>query len=75
MPQIAAGIEALINIATSTPKPQAVHQYSVLHFSVGTGNHEEAMVAVYDTVYQFYRNFWLSKDTSQTYPYAVHISV
>lgn len=33
------------------------------------------MTTVYDTVYQFYRNFWLSKDTAQTYPYAVHISV
>lgn len=68
-------MEALINIATGTSSLQGVHLYGIRHFSVNTSACEEAMTTVYDTVYQFYRNFWLSKDTSETYPYAVHISV
>ena len=73
--QVVAGTEALINIATSTPQLRTLHQPKVTYFQVGTSDSIQAMRDVYNNAYSHYRNYWLSKDTTETYPVAVHIRV
>lgn len=54
--QIAAGVEALIDIATGISELQGMHLYGTRYFSVNTSLCEEAVATVYDTVYQF--SYW-----------------
>lgn len=73
--EIVAGVEALINIATSTPEIRTVHQTEITYFQVNTSNDDQAIRDVYYTSYNAYRNQWLSSDTTETYPVVVDVRI
>ncbi len=74
--QMAAGAEALINVATVSNKPRSVHQSKVTNFQVSNStNNAQILKDIYNGAYTAYRNHWLSTDTSQTYPVVLEVSV
>ena len=73
--EIVNGIEALINIATATPEPRTAHRTQITLFQVNTSNDAQAIRDVYNTSYNAYRNFWLSTDTTETYPVVMDVNI
>lgn len=73
--KMAAGVEALINIATVSNKPRTVHQTDVTDFQVTVSSTSQALKDIYNGAYNAYRNYWLSTDTTETYPVAVDVAI
>ncbi|MFN0034213.1 MAG: hypothetical protein ACKVUS_04040 [Saprospiraceae bacterium] len=73
--QMAAGAEALINVATISNKPRSVHQSKVTNYQVAMSSNGQALKDIYNGAYTAYRNHWLSTDTSQTFPVVLEVSI
>ncbi|MDX1913286.1 MAG: hypothetical protein SFV22_17460 [Saprospiraceae bacterium] len=73
--EAAAGVEALINVATLSDRFASVHIRNVTRFEVDMTNNAEAIAKIYDASYDAYRGFWLSTDTANTVPVLVDVSV
>ncbi|MFN0215199.1 MAG: hypothetical protein ACKVT2_13160 [Saprospiraceae bacterium] len=73
--KMAAGVEALINIATVSNKPRTAHQTNVTDFQVTVSSTSQALKGIYNGSYNAYRNYWLSTDTTETYPVALDVTI
>jgi|GEM_PF-1481395 len=73
--KMAAGVEALINIATTSNKPRTVHQTNVTDFQVTVSGTSQALKDIYNGSYNAYRNYWLSTDTTETYPVVIDVTI
>jgi len=73
--KMAAGVEALINIATVSNKPRSVHQTNVTDFQVTVTSTSQALKDIYNGAYNAYRNYWLSTDTTETYPVVIDVTI
>ena len=73
--KMASGVEALINIATVSTHRRTVHQTNVTNFQVTVTGTSQALKAIYNGSYNAYRNYWLSTDTTETYPVVIDVSI
>ncbi len=73
--QMAAGIEALINVSTTSDKPRTVHIQKVITFQVTISTNGQVLKDIFNGAYNAYRSHWLSTDTSQTSPVVVEVSI
>jgi hypothetical protein len=73
--QMAAGAEALINVATISNKPRSLHQSKVTYFKVGASTNAKVLKGIYQGAYSAYRTHWLSTDTTQTVPVVIEVSI
>ncbi len=73
--QMAAGIEALINVSTTFNKPRTIHIKKVATFQVTISTNGQALKDIFNGAYNTYKNHWLATDTSQTSPVVVEVSI
>jgi hypothetical protein len=73
--QMAAGVEALINVATTSDKVGLAFKQKRQKFVVNLASSGGALNTLYSNAYNSYKNFWLTTDTSQTFPKYVRVEV
>ncbi|MDX1913288.1 MAG: hypothetical protein SFV22_17470 [Saprospiraceae bacterium] len=73
--EAAAGVEALINIASLSDRFASVHIFNVTRFEVDMTDNAEAIAKIYNASYDAYHGFWLTTDTANTVPVMVDVTV
>lgn len=72
---IAAGVEALINIATTKNRPRTAHQSKSYQFTIENHSQSVMMSSIYTQAYNAYRSYYLSTDTTEVFPVAILVEV